>query len=95
MINKIALELCAVLNINNDFNTVHRYIGMAVVGSADHFKNCTGDVYQYNRNYKKVAEYRNIYEAAKKTGINRQHINAVVIGKRRTAGGFIFIRKTK
>ena len=39
-------------------------------------------------------EYLSITEAATKTNISRKHISACVNGKRKTAGGYIWMKKT-
>lgn len=52
-------------------------------------------IIQVNKNtYQKIAEFDTIGEAVKATGISKGHISEVLSGKRKTAGGFIWIKSS-
>ena len=52
-------------------------------------------IIQVNKNtYQKIAEFSTIGEAVKATGISKGHISSVLSGKRKTAGGFIWIKSS-
>lgn len=46
------------------------------------------------KTYKLVATFNSISEAAKKTGVGRTNISEVLSGKRKTAGGFIWVKSS-
>jgi len=47
-------------------------------------------VIQYDKNFNKINEYHSISEADRQTGIDFRNISAVLNGKRKTTGGFIW-----
>lgn len=47
-------------------------------------------VLQYTKNMELVAEYPSTREAARIIGISQSHISRVCIGKRKTAGGYVW-----
>lgn len=46
------------------------------------------------KSYKKIAEFSSISEAAKATGISRSNISEMLSGKRKTAGGFLWVKSS-
>ena len=54
-------------------------------------KNSSNKVFQVTKNYKKVAEFNTIEEAAAETGIPKSNISACCSHKRKTAGKFIWM----
>jgi len=47
-------------------------------------------IVQYDKNLNKIKEYHSISEADRQTGIDFRNISAVLNGKRKTTGGFIW-----
>ena len=45
---------------------------------------------QYSKENILISSFNSIKDAATKTGINRKNINHVVVGRSKTAGGFIW-----
>lgn len=50
-------------------------------------------VCQYNNLREKIDEFISIVEANKQTGINKSHISSCCMGRRKTAGGYIWEHK--
>lgn len=49
-------------------------------------------IYQVDKkNYKKIAEFSTIGEVARETGISKSHISEVLSGKRKSAGGYLWV----
>ena len=49
-----------------------------------------GKISQYSKENILISSFNSIKDAATKTGINRKNINHVVVGRSKTAGGFIW-----
>lgn len=49
-------------------------------------------IYQVNKkNFKKIAEFSTIGEAARETGVDKANISSVLSGKRKSAGGYLWV----
>lgn len=44
--------------------------------------------------YRKIAEFKTIGEAVKATGVNKANLSLVLSGKRKTAGGYIWVKSS-
>ena len=49
------------------------------------------EVSQYSKDNKLIATFDSLMEASRQTGISRSNIGSVLKGKRKTAGGFLWI----
>jgi hypothetical protein len=56
---------------------------------------CSKSVLQYTLDMVFVAEYKSLHKASKTTGISVGHICHCCLGKRKSAGGYIWIYKEK
>lgn len=72
----------------HSFRELHRISGSK--GRSGALSKCSKPVVQFTKNGEFVAEYTGQYEAARKTGINRECISSCCRGVYKSAGGFIW-----
>ena len=94
VINKLALELAFQTGRMEDMKLYKQYLRMALTVGIEHFTVDMEEVIALNAEGREKGRYKSVADAAKKLGIQRQNIVAVLNSRKQTAGGYLFMKAT-
>ena len=94
VINKLALELAFQTGRMEDMKLYKQYLRMALVVGIDHFTVDMEEVIAMDSEGHEVGRYKSVTDAAKKLGVDRSDIVAVLNSRKQMAGGYLFVKVT-
>lgn len=94
VIKKLALEMASQTGHVEDMKIYKQYIRMALVVGMEHFDPRMEEIIAIDKNGTEIS-FKSEADAAEKLGLNVGNINKVLQGRKKTIGGYSFVKATE